>query len=153
MVEGSVQSLVKELKSLGDPSQAEISRGYLKTSSLDFYGIKLPVIRKIAKQHSKGVNPESFKSFLQKLWAHKVFEVRRAAAEILLQFLKRGMPEQEAMHIIDTWIDDIETWALTDPLGWCVGQLIIKNPGLRNILKEWGKSKYKWRRRMAIVHS
>lgn len=151
MVEDSVQALVKELRSHGDSAQAEIVRGYMKTSSLDFYGIKLPVIRKIAKQYSKSVNPEGLTPFLEKLWAFQVFDVRRAAAEVMLQFLKRGRPEQEVMQLVDAWIDDIDTWALTDPLGWCVGQLLIKNPSLRMILKEWGKSGNKWRRRMAIV--
>jgi 3-methyladenine DNA glycosylase AlkD len=150
-MQDSVRLLVDALRSRSNPQNAEIVRGYLKTSSLDFYGIKLPVIRKLAKECSERVDPEDFVSFLEGLWKLRVFDARRAAAEALLHFIKRGMPTSEALGIIDSWITDADTWALTDPLGWCVGKLLIKSPDVRGILRGWGKSEDVWRRRMAVV--
>jgi len=144
------EHLVDALRSQRDSENAEIVKGYLKTSSLDFYGIKLPVVRKLAKEHSKAVALEESASFLDDLWKVHVFDARRAAAGLLC-FIKRGMPPAQALRLIDAWINDIDTWALTDPLGWCVGKLLIKTPRIRNLLREWGTSERVWRRRMAIV--
>lgn len=150
-VESLSKAIVEDLKSLGDETQAEGARRYLKTSNLEFFGVKLPPIRKVAKEHSRNIDQEDFALFLRDLWKHKVFEVRRAAEEAMLQFIGRGMRENEAIPIISDWIDDIHTWALTDPLGWCVGQLLIRNVDLGSILRQWGKSGNRWRRRMAVV--
>jgi 3-methyladenine DNA glycosylase AlkD len=143
--------LVDALRSQRNPRNAEIIKGYLKTSSLGFYGIKLPIIRKLAKEHSEAVALEDSASFLDELWKVRIFDARRAAAEGLLHFIKCGMPPSQALALIDAWIDDIDTWALTDPLGWCVGELLIKSPQIRQILREWGTSEHIWRRRMAVV--
>ena len=143
--------LVDTLRSQRNLGNAEIVKGYLKTSSLGFYGIKLPIIRKLAKEHSGAVALEDSASFLDDLWKVRVFDARRAAAEGLLQFIKRGMPPSQALGLVDAWINDIDTWALTDPLGWCVGKLLIKSPHIRDILREWGTSERVWRRRMAVV--
>jgi 3-methyladenine DNA glycosylase AlkD len=151
MVERAVQELVKELKSKGNSAEADTVSKYLKTSSLQFFGNRLPVIRQTAKEYSKQVPEVFFTEFLQKLWRFRVFDVRRAATEAMLQFLKRGMPEQEALPLIDVWLEDIDTWALTDPLGWCLSKLLITNPELKETLKEWGNSDNIWRRRMSIL--
>lgn len=143
--------LVDALQSHRNPERAERIKGYLKTSSLDFYGIKLPIIRKLAKEHSEAVALEDSASFLDDLWKVRVFDVRRAAAEGLLHFIRRGMPPSQALGLIDAWINDIDTWALTDPLGWCIGKLLIKSPRIRDILREWGTSERVWPRRMAVV--
>jgi 3-methyladenine DNA glycosylase AlkD len=143
--------LADALRSLRNPQAAEVVRGYLKTSSLDFYGIKLPVIRKLAKEHSLRIPTEDAAAFLQGLWGFRVFDVRRAAVDALLHFIKQGLPTSRALLFIDSWIDDTDTWALTDPLSWCVGKILIKSPETRRILREWGKSQNVWRRRMAVL--
>ncbi len=151
MVDNFVQVLVNDLKNQGSSAQADVVRRYLKTSNLEFYGVRLPVIRRIAKQYSKQVHQDNFSRFLLALWNFHVFDVRRAAEEALLQFIKRGMPEHDTLQLIDSWINDIDTWALTDPLAWGVSKLLISNPKLKRILSFWGESEHIWRRRMAIV--
>jgi 3-methyladenine DNA glycosylase AlkD len=146
-----VQQLIKDLEKHRNPERAKNVRNYMKTSGLEFYGVPLPIIRDIGKKHAKHVDPTDFYMFLDGLWEFSVFDTRRAAAEVLLQFIKRSMAEQEVMSLIHAWIDDIDTWALTDPLGWCIGKLLINNSELTTTLKEWGNSDNYWRRRMAIV--
>jgi hypothetical protein len=72
----------------------------MKTSSLEFHGSTLPVIRGVAKKHSRRVDPGDFEVFLRQLWEYRVFDVRRAAGEAMLQFIKRGMEEDQAIAII-----------------------------------------------------
>ncbi len=151
MMERVVQELVVELKSKGNLVEADAISKYLKTSSLQFFGNRLPVIRQTAKQYAKQIPETFFTDFLQSLWGFRIFDIRRAATEAMLQFLKRGMIEQQALPIVDNWLEDIDTWALTDPLGWCVSKLLINNPKLKEVLKEWGNSENICRRRMAIL--
>lgn len=151
MVDTQTQQLVRALKSHHNVERAKNVKNYMKTSNLEFLGINLPTIREIAKEHSRKVEPEDFSTYLLALWNEQVFDIRRAAAEILLQFQKRGMPPHEIMNLVDAWIDDIDTWSLTDPLAWVVGKLIINNPQTRLTITDWGQSKNHWRRRMAII--
>jgi 3-methyladenine DNA glycosylase AlkD len=146
-----VDSLIKALREAGDPDWGADVQRYLKTSDLEFFGIRQPVNRRIARDYSKLVPDEDFVPFLRELWGYKVFEVRRAAAESMLHFIPRGMVEEDAVDLISEWLDDIDTWALTDPLGWCMGKLLIRNPEVSKVLAEWGRSDNRWRRRMSIL--
>jgi 3-methyladenine DNA glycosylase AlkD len=143
--------LIQALRDAGDPGRGADVRRYLKTSDLDFLGVRQPVNRRIAREYSRKVSGEDFVPYLRLLWGYRVFEVRRAAAESMLHFTPRGMEEGDAVGLISEWLDDIDTWALTDPLGWCMGKLIIKNPALSEVLAEWGRSDNRWRRRMSIL--
>jgi 3-methyladenine DNA glycosylase AlkD len=146
-----VDSLIDALREAGDPDWGADVKRYLKTSDLDFFGIRQPVNRRLAREYSKLVPEEDFVPYLRELWAYRIFEVRRAAAESMLHFIPRGMDEEDAIELISEWLDDIDTWALTDPLGWCLGKLITRNPELSKVLAEWGKSDNRWRRRMSIL--
>ena len=55
------------------------------------------------------------------------------------------------MGIISGWLDEVDTWALVDPLGWSVGLLIRKDPEVSRVLRKWSSSQNVWRRRMTIV--
>ena len=65
MVARAVQKLVVELKSKGNSAEADIIGKYLKTSSLQFFGNRLPVIRQTAKQYSKQIPEAFFTDFLK----------------------------------------------------------------------------------------
>lgn len=61
------------------------------------------------------------------------------------------MQEPQLISITDRWLNDIDTWALTDPLAWVGGKQMMVNPLIGNTLKKKGKSDNFWRRRMAIT--
>ena len=143
--------LINALREAGDPDWGANVKRYLKTSDLDFFGIRQPENRRIAREYSKQVTGEDFVSYLRELWGYRIFEVRRAAAESMLHFIPRGMGEGDAVDLISEWLDDIDTWALTDPLGWCMGKLLMGNHDLADVLAEWSKSDNRWRRRMSIL--
>jgi 3-methyladenine DNA glycosylase AlkD len=146
-----VDTLINALREAGDPDWGADVRRYLKTSDLEFFGVRQPVNRQIAREYSRLVSEEDFVPYLRELWGYRVFEIRRAAAESMLHFIPRGMGEGDAVGLISEWLDDIDTWALTDPLGWCMGKLIVGNPDLSEVLVEWGRSDNRWRRRMSIL--
>ncbi len=151
MVDVQASLLIKELETHNDPERAIHVQNYMKTSNLEFLGIPLPTIRNIARKHAQMVVNEYFIDYLQALWSPPIFDVRRAGAEVLLQFQQRGMDAQQIFILVNKWIGEIDTWALTDPLAWVIGRVMIDNPQFRETLKEWGESKNYWCRRMAII--
>ena len=58
MVSSRKTSLLEALKQESNEAQAEVIAGYLKTTSLSFIGVKLPIINKITKKHMKGLSLE-----------------------------------------------------------------------------------------------
>ena len=85
------------------------------------------------------------------LWKELYFETRRAAIDIMKEFVKKT-DFSTAFEIIDTWIDDIDTWALMDPLGSnCLGELLLRERSLEKTLVTWSKDDNFWRRRASIL--
>jgi 3-methyladenine DNA glycosylase AlkD len=142
---------LKDLKVQGDPEQAERIAGYLKTSKLGFLGVKLPNIARIAKKHMKGLTEEERVDLMHALWREPFFETRRAAVDVMKEFTKK-QDFDTALAIIDKWIDDVDTWALMDPIGSnCLGALLLRKPALEKTFVTWSKADNFWRRRASIL--
>jgi 3-methyladenine DNA glycosylase AlkD len=144
-------SLVEQLTNLANPVQAEVMGRYLKTCRLVFLGLRHPEIRRLAVEHARLVPETHFLRFVEELWTHEVFEIRRAAIEALLVFVERGMPSEAAMAAISRMLQDLDTWALVDPLGWSVSKLLQRDSGVWSVLEHWARSGNAWTRRLSIV--
>ena len=120
-------SLIEQLTNLADSVQAEATGRYLKTCRLRFLGLRHPEIRRLAVEHARRVPETHFLRFIEELWTHEVFEIRRAAIEALLVFVERGMPSEAVMSAISRMLQDLDTWALVDPLGWSVSKLLQRD--------------------------
>jgi 3-methyladenine DNA glycosylase AlkD len=145
------ERILKDLKAQGDEEQAEKIGGYLKTSALGFLGVKLPIIAKITKKHMKGLNENERVKLMKALWSEMYFETRRAAVDVMKEFTKKR-DFGTAFVIMDSWIDDIDTWALMDPIGSnCLGTLLLRDPDLERTFVKWSKSDNYWRRRASIL--
>ncbi len=145
------KALLDDLHVAGDEEQARISAGYLKTSELSFIGIKLPIIAKIAKKYMKGLSFDELGDLMSDLWNEPYYEARRASIDIMKEFVKNADVEIP-FKIIDSWIDDIDTWALMDPLGSnCLGELILRKPELEKTFISWSTDDNFWRRRATIL--
>ncbi|MCK5150627.1 MAG: DNA alkylation repair protein [Candidatus Thorarchaeota archaeon] len=145
------KALLDDLHAVGNMEQARISAGYLKTSELSFIGIKLPIIAKIVKKHMRSLSFDELKDLMIDLWNELYYEARRASIDIMKEFVKKADVEI-AFKIIDSWIDDIDTWALMDPLGSnCLGELLMRNPELEKIFISWSTDDNFWRRRATIL--
>ncbi len=143
--------ILADLKKAGDDDQARIISGYLKTSHLRFLGVKLPQIGQIVKHHIKGLSQEEMPELMKGLWSEPIFESRRAAVDVMKKYTQNGDVDV-ALQIIDAWINDIDTWALMDPIGSnCLGSLLLRKEDLVNVFVEWSRSDNFWRRRASIL--
>ena len=141
----------KELNLKGNPERKEKIAGYLKTSTLEFIGVELPDIHRIVKTNIKGMNIDDMPKLMDKLWVIETFETRIAAIDVLKEYAKNGSIDM-ALEIADNWVDDADTWAITDPLSSpIIGSLILRDPKVEYVLKSWRHSDNFWRRRCSFL--
>lgn len=139
------------LEASSNPERKEKIAEYLKTSSLGFIGVELPDIHSIVKSHIRSLNIDDFPSLMTALWGIETFETRVAAIDILKEYAKKGNVDT-AMDIADNWIDDADTWGITDPLcSPTIGSLILRDPKVEVTLKSWRNSDNFWRRRCSVL--
>lgn len=145
------EQIHKELHAASDQNRREKISGYLKTSSLDFIGVELPDIHKIVKKNIKGITIQTMPELMEKLWTIKTFETRLAAIDIMKEYAKKG-PVKNALEIADKWIDEADTWAITDPLcSPTIGSMILRDETVEKILASWSDSDNFWRRRCSFL--
>ena len=147
--------LKKSIKDSSDKKQSEILQRFFKTGPGEygeddvFLGIKVPVLRKIAKE-----NIDVKLNEIVLLLNSAFHEERLVALFIMVQkYLKAGQEEKE--KIFNTYIKNIKkinNWDLVDlsaPL--IVGAYLFDKD--KTILFNYAKSKNLWEKRIAILSS
>ena len=151
MVSDLTKQIQSDLKKLSNPERKEKIAGYLKTSSLEFIGVELPEIHRIVKKNIKGLEIDDMPKLMDELWNIVTFETRLAAIDVMKVYAKKG-PVNNAMKIADAWIDDADTWAITDPLcSPVIGSMILRDSNVETILASWANSTNFWRRRCSFL--
>ena len=151
MLNNQVQEFLSDLKKHSDSEKAKGIAGYLKTSQLLFIGVRLPLIHKTTTKHIKEIPVDRLPDFMKSIWKERVFEVRRAAIDVMEKYVKTGDVDV-ALQIMSMWIDDIDTWALMDPLcSPCLGTLLLRDEELEKTFLEWQTSSNFWRRRASVL--
>jgi len=151
MTQNISEQIHTELNKRGNPVRKEKIASYLKTSSLEFIGVELPGIHKIVKTNIKGMNLDYMPNLMDTLWVIETFETRIAAIDVMKEYAKKGSIGT-AMKKADVWINDADTWAITDPL--CsppIGSMIIRDLKVETILESWASSDNFWRRRCSFL--
>ena len=124
---------------------------YMKTSALRFLGIQIPQIRKTARKHIRGLAVVELPQIIDLLWKEEVFDFRLAAIEIMERYSAKG-DKSVALQMISDMVDDIDTWALTDPLCIvCLGTLLTRDWSIQKTIASWRKSENFWRRRATVL--
>ncbi len=140
-----------ELKAQSNPERKEKIAEYLKTSSLSFIGVELPTIHKTVTRNIKRLSVEDMPSLMNELWEIETFETRLAAIDVLKVYAKKG-PVENALEIADAWINDADTWAITDPLcSPTIGSMILRDSNVEKTLASWKNSDNFWRRRCSFL--
>jgi len=139
--------------SAADPKQAPAMQKYMK-SSLPYYGIKLPLQRKINRELFKLHPVKSFDEYvvvIRKLWDASYREERYAAIAVAEHF--RPFITMEALPTYRMMIETGAWWDLVDGIAaHLIGELLCKHPvEMKIILKEWIKDSDLWIRRSAIL--
>lgn len=145
------KQICQDLETQSNPDRKVKIAGYLKTSSLEFIGVELPDIHRIVKKNIKGVALDDMPELMDELWKIETFETRLAAIDIMKVYGVKGSIDI-AMKMADLWIDDADTWAITDPLSSpTIGSMIICDSKVEPILESWKTSENFWRRRCSFL--
>jgi 3-methyladenine DNA glycosylase AlkD len=143
------QEIEAELRAAGGEERAVHEKGYLK-SELKHLGTKVPVIRKVAKQRSKGLDTAAARELARVLWTQRVHERRVAAAEILIS--RVGELEPTDLKWIEVLIREAKTWAIVDNLAVKgAGRLAERFPKLHRSFDRWSRDEDFWIRRSALL--
>ena len=149
----TLTAIRKEIKQLADPKIAEHSQRFFKTGPGQygegdkFVGIRVPVLRKLAKQH-RSLPLNKTVTLLQS----PIHEERLLALLILvLRFQKGG--EDEKKRVFDLYCKNfryVNNWDLVDCSAHkIVGEYLLERS--RTLLHRLAKSKILWERRIAII--
>jgi len=151
MIEQVCKRIRYELETNSDSERKERSASYLKTSGLAFVGVELPDIHRIVKTNIKGLMIDDLPVLMKMLWSVKTFETRIAAIDVMKEYA-RTADVFKALEIIDTWIDEADTWGITDPLcSPTIGILLLRDRRVESVIKSWRDSENFWRRRCSVL--
>jgi len=149
-----LNKLKKDLEKVADSKQAKIFQKFLKTGAGEygegdiFLGIKVPVTRQIISNYELDLEQ------IQNLLNSKIHEHRLAALVSLIKKYKEGN-KIERGGIFNFYLANakrINNWDLVDiSAPQIVGDYLLENPGIKNILKKLAKSKNIWERRISII--
>jgi 3-methyladenine DNA glycosylase AlkD len=143
----------KQLRALASPEVARIQQGFFKTGPGQygegdvFLGIKVPVLRTLAKQQR-----DASLTTMQTLLDSKYHEERVFALLLLMQFYQRAdeIGRQAAFDLYLGNTHRINNWDLVDiSAPHIVGRHLQDRP--RKLLHRMAKSASLWERRIAII--
>ena len=148
---------IKELKKKSSKSQAVLAQRFFKTAKGEyghgdiFIGVKVPVIRQIARKYQL----LSF-SEIEKLTSSKLHEVRLCGLVIITMQFKRAKGEIEQKRLFEFYLKQIKkgrvnNWDLVDVTAPIMGGYLIPRSDSMQLLKKLVKSKDLWQRRSAIL--
>ena len=153
MSEMSIPEIQKRIRALGNQEIARHSQRFFKTAEGEygegdrFLGIRVPVLRKLAKQH-RGISLET----VFQLLSSEFHEERLFSLLILVLQFFRGN-EEERQTIYERYLKNtrfINNWDLVDSsAGQIVGAYLLERS--RDPLYRLARSKNLWERRISII--
>ena len=148
---------INELKKKSNKSQAVLAQRFFKTAKGEygygdvFIGVRVPVIRQIARKYQLLTLSE-----IEKLTASKLHEVRLCGLVIITMQYKRAKGEAAQKRLFDFYLKQIKkgrinNWDLVDVTAPIMGGYLIPRSDSMQLLKKLAKSKDLWQRRSAIL--
>jgi len=150
---GIIKKIRQELKNRADEKTKKSFRRFFK-DEIKSYGVKVPVVQKLAKEFFKEIKDFSKKEIFEmceELWQSGFIEESFVACNWSYSVCKNYKPGD--FKIFEKWINNyIDNWASCDTFcNHTVGEFIEMYPGYLVQLKKWTKSKNKWMRRASAV--
>ena len=150
-------SAINELKKRSNKSQAVLAQRFFKTAKGEygygdvFIGVRVPVIRQIARKYQLLSLVE-----IEKLTSSKLHEVRLCGLVIITMQYKRAKGEDAQKRLFDFYLKQIKkgrvnNWDLVDVTAPIMGGYLIPRSDSMQLLKRLSKSKDLWQRRSAIL--
>ncbi|MDR3181528.1 MAG: DNA alkylation repair protein [Planctomycetaceae bacterium] len=148
-----IRQIRQTLKSLADEKVRQSGQRFFK-EAVKMYGVKTPVVRRIAKEFFVSLKDKSkteIFTLCEKLWQSGVIEEAFAACEWTAR--KHKALEVDDFPLLERWITQyITNWAACDTFcNHTVGTFVEMYPKYVKELKRWAKSDNLWQRRAAAV--
>jgi len=152
-IQGVVEGLTERFREVGTPERASGAKRYLK-SDLEFFGVTVPALRRAVRDLLRkygDLDREQLVGLVEKLWFRPVYELRRAAVELLV--LRSSLLEARDLAVVEDLLRESQTWALVDELAARVASdLYGRFPGeLEAELTRWETDRDFWIRRSALL--
>src|SRR3989344_9001716 len=142
-------SLKRELKKLGNKQFAEDIKKYIK-SPYEFYGIRVPEIRILAKRLYEEHSLKEFYNIFNRLWKSGYHE-EMSLALYTLQLYEKDF-DINTFYFLKPKLNDIKSWDQIDAVSSSIiGKILLKDSRLEKELIKLSKSNNFWMRRIAIV--
>ncbi len=148
-----IHSIRQELIRSSDEKTIKTSQHFFKEKILT-YGVKVPLVGKIAKEHFKLIKHLPKKEILNlcsQLWATGYLEDSFIACN-LSYFIHKDYDASD-FNIFESWVEKhVNNWASCDTLcNHTIGTIVEQYPELISRLKAWTLSSNRWTRRAAAV--
>ena len=141
--------LKRQFKKLGNKQFAEDIKRYIK-SPYEFYGIRVPEIRVLAKRLHEEHSLKNFYKVFNRLWKSGYHE-EMSLAIYTLELYKEDL-DLTTWRFIKPKLNDLKSWDQVDGISThIVGQIMLKFPSLKEEMVKLSKSKNFWLRRTAII--
>lgn len=141
----------KQLQRLNDKQFIEDIKKYIKASH-SFYEAKIPELKILAKRLHEEYKLKDFYKVFNKFWNSGYHEERSLAIYTLEQYKEEF--DKGTWRFIKNRLKEIQSWDKLDYISInIIGEIILKNPGLRKEILKFSDSKNIWLKRMAIISS
>lgn len=149
------QTIISELKALGNPVRAAGETRYFK-NTITCFGTGLPNMQKLEKQLCKGLEKswsvEDAMALCDALLKHKIMEPTLFALTFLERFADR-VGEAE-FYRCEKWLADdlLDNWAAVDTLcPHVLSTAIVQHSEFMTRIRTWTSSENRWLRRASAV--
>ena len=139
----------RQLKKLSDKQFASDIKRYIK-SPYEFYGVRVPEIRIMAKRLHEEHNLKEFYEIFDKLWESGYHE-EMSLALYALQLYEEEF-DMKTWKFLKPRLKEIQTWDQIDAVSsFIIGKILLVYPKLEKELLKLSKNENFWQRRIAIV--
>lgn len=148
-----LSQIIDEIKSFEDPQKAKVHSSFFKTAKGQygegdlFLGVKVPILRAIAKKYFKQLSFDNVETLLQ----NPYHEIRATAVFVMVLKFQKGSPEDKKL-IFDLYLKNIKfinNWDLVDlSAPYIVGPFAFDDDKL---LWELAKTDHLWSQRIAVL--
>jgi len=122
-------------------------------SRLTYWGIKVPIHRKTAKDKfsfSHLSQEEQWRYWLGIWKTSEIFDVKSVAMCWLSDPKRKALRLEKHKDVIGM-TEEIDNWAHSDSLSSMLAEILEQKPELFSLYKKWNKSENPWLRRQSIV--
>lgn len=147
------EEIVTRLESAADPEWAEGQRSFFR-HEVRTRGVRMAALKPVIQDVARRIKPwpvSDRNALMKRLWETGQLEDGALVCHVYRRFA-RSCASCE-FKLFERWIDRyVRNWAHCDGVGtFLVAACLANEPELRFALREWARSKNRWKRRAAAV--